>query len=69
MSLSKPLTRLLRCRKGDTARIAKVLKVLGERTESAIEGEMLIVVVKKRVSSRRESSSKKTARRKKTAAR
>lgn len=69
MPLSKPLTRLLRCRKGDTARIAKVLKVLGERTDAAIEGEMLIVVIKKPVSSKRESSSRKTARRKKTAAR
>ena len=69
MSLSKPMLRLLRCRKGDSARIAKVLKVLGERTDAAIEGEMLIVVVKKAVSSKRESSSKKTARRKKTAAR
>ena len=69
MPLSKPLTRLLRCRKGDSARIAKVLRALGERTDAAIEGEMLIVVVRKPVSSKRDSPYKKTARRKKTAAR
>ena len=67
MPLSKPTLRLLRCRKGDSAKMAKVLKVIGERADSAIEGEMLIVVVKNPLSSKRKSSSRKKARR--TAAR
>ncbi len=68
MPLSKPTLRLLRCRKGDSARMAKVLKVLGERADSAFEGEMLIVVVKNPLSSKRKSSKKKSSSRK-TAAR
>lgn len=67
MPLSKPTLTLLRCRK-DSARMAKVLKVLGQRVESAIEGEMLIVVVKNPLRSKRTPSSRKKARRK-TAAR
>ena len=64
MALPKPTLKLLHC-DGDSARISKVLKVIGEDPKFAIEGEMVILFVKKQ----RGGPAPRKAARKKTAAR
>jgi len=66
MPVSNSTLKLLRCRR-DSERIAKVLKVIGQRESLAIEGEMVILIVKnplKGLASKTKSPARKASRKK-----
>jgi len=66
MPVSNSTLKLLRCRR-DSERIAKVLKVIGQRASLAVEGEMVILIVKnplKGLASKKKSPARKASRRK-----
>ena len=65
MAVSNSTLKLLRCRR-DSARIAKIMKIIGQRERLAVEGEMVILLVKNplRTLSSKKSASRKTARKK-----
>ena len=66
MPVSNSTLKLLRCRR-DSERIAKVLKVIGQRASLAVEGEMVILIVKnplKGLASKKKSPARKASRKK-----
>ena len=66
MPVSNSTLKLLRCRR-DSERIAKVMKVIGQRASLAVEGEMVILVVQnplKGLASKKKSPGRKASRKK-----
>ncbi len=66
MAVSNSTLKLLRCRR-DSERIAKVLKVIGQRASLAVEGEMVILIVQnplKGLASKKKSPARKASRKK-----